>query len=137
MSIVGSLNYGLRDVNYRLDNCELLCANIGAMDRFTDLSLASRLRETFGDDKPPTVAKRLTLAGCSVSYQAIYKWLRGGAISDDMLDAVAAVYRRNRSWLKYGEEQPDSISRVVQAMHRLPAEKQETIANFVESFISI
>lgn len=107
------------------------------MDRFVDMSLATRLRETFGDDKPPTVARRLTLAGASVTYQAVYKWLKGGAITDENLDAVAAVYRRSRAWLKYGEEQPDSISRVVQAMHRMPTEKQEKIADFVESFIGM
>lgn len=95
-------------------------------------TLADRLREAFGADKPPTVAAKLSLAGFAISYQAIYKWLDGGNVSDTMIEGVAQVYSRDQAWLKYGSSQPPSIDRVVQAMGGMSPEKQQKLAELAE-----
>ena len=130
-----SLNYGLRVVNWNLDNKRLMLGSIFRMNTSVETTLADRLRKVFGDDKPPTVARKLDLHGTPISYQAIYKWLKGGDVSDEFIVAVADLYGCDKAWLKYGGRH--HVNRVVQIMHTLPEEKQAKVANFVESLIGL
>lgn len=92
------LNSELCFVNSCLDNARLISGTITHMGE----SLADRLREVFGRDKASHVSAKLAKHGISVSYQAIHKWLKGGNVSDENLQAVAEIYGVSAAWLKYG-----------------------------------
>jgi hypothetical protein len=93
-------------------------------------TLIERIIDTIAGDKPPTVSRKLQTIGISVSYQAIHKWLKGGGVSDEALEALAHVYKVNIAWLKYG--QGDKRDPVAEVMDALPLEDQQQVLDFIQ-----
>lgn len=114
-------------------HCNPHCAIVARMQSIG--SLPDRLRLAFGEDKPPTVAKKLTLRGHSITYQSIYKWLKGGLMDDDSIAAVCAEYDVRPEWLKFGSGPMRAVSersrQIAEIVDALPPRQLELQLEFL------
>ena len=80
-------------------------------------------------DSAGAVSRKLAVEGVSVSYQAVHKWLNGGGITDEMLEALARAYRVSPAWLKYGEgRKREPLQEVFEA---LPDDNRQQVLDFI------
>lgn len=95
-----------------------------------------RFLETIGNDNDAEVARKLTLAGYPVSYQAVHKWRHGKArLSPANLNGLCEVYVVNKAWLAHGEGPKKAAGRMQREEAELMGELPENIKQQAFDFI--
>gem|GEM_PF-4885879 len=99
-------------------------------------TIASRIKELISEESAYEVSRKLSKIGVSVSPQAVYKWLDGGEISEDNLQALCRVYSGSPAWVRYGIGDKAKINEKQKAaadlVQELPPQFRQMTFDFLE-----